>query len=588
MQVLTKQTLRIYWQHVRKYRGHFFVILGGVILTASIELYFPFVYKYIFDTLAGGGGDTWPHLRNAIALFALLAIMNWLTWRMVTFVNNRFQPRVMADLMNTCFEYVQAHSYGFFSDNFVGSLVAKIRRYPRSFETIADQICFDLGRNLFLRVTLITVALTLYSWRIGLMVFVWALLFVLFNYLFSLYKLKYDIQRSAMDTEITAQLADTVTNNINLKLFSSSWREFLTFSGIMGRWNKIQRWTWDLGATADAVQGGFMVILEVAVLWVGVYYWRIGKFTVGDLALLQGYMFQIFDNLYNVGRNIRNLYEAVADANEMTEILVKEHELKDAPGATKMAPVTGSIEFKDVTFRYKNNANIFTGFNLNIPAGQKVALVGTSGGGKSTVVKLLLRFYDVQSGQVMIDGQDISKVTQDSLRDQIALVPQEPILFHRPIMENIRYARPSAADEEVIEAAKLAHCHEFVSGFAEGYATMVGERGIKLSGGERQRVAIARAILKGAPILVLDEATSSLDSESEYYIQDALHNLMRGKTTIVIAHRLSTIMQMDRIIVLDGGRIIEEGKHEELVKAQSGTYQKLWHIQAGGFSGAEA
>lgn len=252
------------------------MILGGVILTASIELYFPFVYKYIFDTLAGGGSDTWPHLRNAIALFALLGIMNWMTWRMVTFVNNRFQPRVMADLMNTCFEYVQAHSYGFFSDNFVGSLVAKIRRYPRSFETIADQICFDLGRNLFLRVTLITIALTIYSWRIGLMVFVWALLFVLFNYLFSLYKLKYDIQRSAMDTEITAQLADTVTNNINLKLFSSSWREFLTFGRIMERWNKIQRWTWDLGATADAVQGGFMVILEVAVLWVGV--WMILRF----------------------------------------------------------------------------------------------------------------------------------------------------------------------------------------------------------------------------------------------------------------------------------------------------------------------
>lgn len=564
------------------------MILGGVILTASIELYFPFVYKYIFDTLAGGGSETWPHLRNAIALFALLGIMNWMTWRMVTFVNNRFQPRVMADLMNTCFEYVQAHSYGFFSDNFVGSLVAKIRRYPRSFETIADQICFDLGRNLFLRVTLITIALTIYSWRIGLMVFVWALLFVLFNYLFSLYKLKYDIQRSAMDTEITAQLADTVTNNINLKLFSSSWREFLTFGRIMERWNKIQRWTWDLGATADAVQGGFMVILEVAVLWVGVYYWRIGKFTVGDLALLQGYMFQIFDNLYNVGRNIRNLYEAVADANEMTEILVHKHELTDAPGATKLSAVRGDIEFNNVTFRYKNNSNIFTGFNLKIPAGQKVALVGTSGGGKSTVVKLLLRFYDLQSGKVLIDGQDISQVTQDSLRDQIALVPQEPILFHRPIMENIRYARPSATDEEVVRAAKLAHCHEFVSGFAEGYATMVGERGIKLSGGERQRVAIARAILKGAPILVLDEATSSLDSESEYYIQDALHNLMRGKTTIVIAHRLSTIMQMDRIIVLDGGRIIEEGKHEELVKAQSGTYQKLWHIQAGGFSGAEA
>ncbi len=587
MQVLTKQTLRIYWQHVRRYKSRFLLVLTGVLTSAVIELAFPFVYKYLFDTLATQDLDMLPNLRNAILVFAGLSIANWTIWRLVTYVNNRFQPRVMADLLNTCYLYVHDHSYQFFTDSFVGSLVAKIRRYPRSFEQIADQVCFDLGRVLVLRVFLIIVVLFFYSWKIGLLVFGWAVLFISFNYLFSLYKLKYDVQRSAMDTEITGQLADTITNNINLKMFATLRQEYRIFARITERWNVIQKWTWDLGSLAEAIQGFFMVALEVMILWIGVNYWKSGVFTVGDLALLQGYMWQIFDNLWHVGRHIRNLYEAIADANEMTEILVKPHGVVNMAGAEDIKITKGEIEFRQTTFNYKSNKEIFSNFNLKIPAGQKTALVGTSGGGKSTVVKLLLRFYDLTGGQILIDGQDISRFTQESVRSQIAMVPQDPILFHRPIMENIRYARPSATDEEVIAVAKLAHCHEFVSGFADGYATMVGERGVKLSGGERQRVAIARALLKQAPILILDEATSSLDSESEFYIQDALKNLMKGKTTIVIAHRLSTIMQMDRILVLDKGKVIEEGKHEELVKAKTGTYQKLWNIQAGGFESQE-
>jgi ABC-type multidrug transport system fused ATPase/permease subunit len=274
----------------------------------------------------------------------------------------------------------------------------------------------------------------------------------------------------------------------------------------------------------------------------------------------------------------------VADANEMTEILHTPHEIQDAPGALKLKVAKGQIEMKDVTFSYETNAPVFKKFNLLISAGQRAAIIGPSGGGKSTIVKLLLRFVDIQGGEILIDGQNISKVTQESLRANIALVPQEPILFHRSLMENIRYGKAGAGDKEVIAAAKLAHADEFISKFKEGYKTYVGERGVKLSGGERQRVAIARAILKNAPILVLDEATSSLDSESEHFIQDALKNLMKGKTVIVIAHRLSTIMQMDRIIVLENGVITESGKHEELLKAREGTYQRLWHIQAGGFS----
>ncbi|MEK7075807.1 MAG: ATP-binding cassette domain-containing protein, partial [Patescibacteria group bacterium] len=235
---------------------------------------------------------------------------------------------------------------------------------------------------------------------------------------------------------------------------------------------------------------------------------------------------------------------------------------------------------------YQKTGSILKKFNLDIRAGEKVALIGPSGGGKSTITRIIFRFFDLQKGKIYIDNQDISKVTQASLRESISLVPQEPILFHRSLMENIRYGKLNATDDEVKVAAKLAHCDEFINKFPDQYNTYVGERGVKLSGGERQRIAIARAILKNAPILVLDEATSSLDSESEKLIQDAMINLMHGKTTIVIAHRLSTIMNMDRIIVIENGEITEEGKHKELLKANKGTYQKLWQIQAGGFNKA--
>jgi len=319
-------------------------------------------------------------------------------------------------------------------------------------------------------------------------------------------------------------------------------------------------------------------------MYLALKWWYGGLLTLGDIVLVQAYLLRIFDQLWDTGKNIRAIYESLADANEMTEMLLVPHEVQDKPGARALTVSKGELELRNVTFAYPTYAPVLKDFSLLVHPGERIALVGQSGAGKSTIVKLLLRFSDIQGGQILIDGQNIAECRQDSLRRSIALVPQDPILFHRPLLENIRYARPQASREEVIRAAKLAHCHEFIASFPEQYDTYVGERGVKLSGGERQRVAIARAILKNAPILVLDEATSSLDSESEMFIQDALKTLMQGKTTIVIAHRLSTIMQMDRIVVIEGGKIIEEGKHKELIKARQGIYQKLWQIQAGGFA----
>jgi ATP-binding cassette subfamily B protein len=272
----------------------------------------------------------------------------------------------------------------------------------------------------------------------------------------------------------------------------------------------------------------------------------------------------------------------------MVEILLLSHEIKDSPSAKELIISRGGLEFKNLTFAFDETRKVLEDINLTIKPGEKVALIGPSGAGKTTFVRLLLRLYSPTAGKILIDGQDISEATQESLRKNISMVPQDPILFHRTLAENIAYGKRGSPKEEVENAAKLAHCNEFIKDLPFGFETYVGERGIKLSGGERQRVAIARAILTNAPILVLDEATSSLDSHSEMLIQDALNNLMKGRTTIVIAHRLSTIQKMDRIIVIDGGKIIEQGSHKELLSNESSLYKKLWELQAGGFLKSES
>jgi ATP-binding cassette subfamily B protein len=583
MQNLTGKTLKIYLKHSLRYRWVLFVILGGIVIGTVADALIPLAYKTFFDALSNGPQVISQKIMAAVWLIFALGSVQWLGWRVATFLNNFFQPRVMADLTNTCFEYLQDHSYSFFSNSFTGSLVKKVTRYANAYEDISDQIFWSMGPIV---IRMLTMLIVLYQrlWILAVGFLLWTIIYMVFNYKFTLYKLPYDIRSAAADTEVGAHLADTVANNINIKLFGGRDREIATHRQITEKLFLSRKISWDLSAIVEAGQAGLMVLFELSILVLAVKYWQRGILTVGDFALIQGYLLQIFGRLWDFGRNIRRIYQRLADANEMTEILTTPHEIQDAPNASSLLVKKGLIEFFAVNFSYPKGGRVLKDFSLTIKPGERVALIGPSGGGKSTIIKLLFRFYDVQGGKITIDGQDITQVTQASLRKALALVPQEPILFHRTLMENIRYAKPEATDEEVIAAAKLAHCHEFISSFPHGYQTYVGERGVKLSGGERQRVAIARAILKNAPILVLDEATSSLDSESERYIQDALRVLMRNRTTIVIAHRLSTIMQMDRIIVLEGGRIIEEGKHKELLKVEKGIYQKLWQIQAGGFS----
>lgn len=583
MQTLSKQTLKIFWQHAMRYKWHAFGVTFFVLLVTALDIYRPLLYRDFFNLLEKSGVQNPRPLFHTLSLILGVVILHRIAWTMVDVVNNYFQPRVMADLTYSCYVYLQQHSFSFFSNSFVGSLVTRVKRFERAFEQIADQIYINLGRAMLRTILILMVLLTVH-WLFTVIIIMWAILYTTFTFLFAEYKLRYDQEKATADTKVTAQLADSITNNINIKLFTSYSVESKNFTKVNENQFKLRKLTWDLGTIASFIQGSLMILLEISLLYVAIRLWQRGQVQLGDFVLLQAYLSQIFDKLWEVSRYIRAIYESLADANEMTEILLTPHAVQDMQNAATLSVASGSIDFTDVRFAYHDKQPVFKNFTLHINPGERVALVGSSGGGKTTIVKLLFRFYDIQRGTICIDGQNIAQVTQDSLRLNLSLVPQEPILFHRSLFENIRYGKPQASTAEVMQAARLAHCHEFISRFPDKYETLVGERGVKLSGGERQRVAIARAILKNAPILVLDEATSSLDSESELFIQDALKTLMLGKTTIVIAHRLSTIMQMDRILVLENGRVSEEGTHKELLKAKQGTYQKLWHIQAGGFA----
>jgi len=584
MQLNTKLTYRYFLNHIKRYKFLAAVALFSMLATVGFELLAPYFYKVFFDTLTSVKDPLVAShiLIKIIIIIAILHLVSLLFRRLGDFVNIPLYSRVMSNIYHGCFNYLHKHSYNFFNNNFSGSLVKKVNRMVYSFEVISDKFYYEL-LPLIARILIIFVVLLWLRPLIGIVMFVWTVLFLFLNYLFTLYKWKFDVARAKADTKITGALADTITNSANVKMFASLDFESERFKGVVYDWAKKICLTWNLDLAASTLQAFAMIILEFLVFYFAIGYWAKGILTVGDFVWIQAYLIDLFSRLWNFGRVIRDLYVRLADAEEMILVLHKKHEVRDIPKAKNISIVHGKIEFKEVNFSYHNEGSVIKDLNLKIKSGERVALIGPSGGGKSTITKLLLRFFDIQKGNILIDGQDIKNVTQDSLRSQISFVPQDPILFHRTLMENIRYGRREASDEEIIAAAKMANCHNFIMSFPDKYNTYVGERGIKLSGGERQRVAIARAILANAPILVLDEATSSLDSESEMLIQEAFQNLMKQKTTIVIAHRLSTIMRMDRILVLQNGQLVEEGSHADLLSNQSGLYKRLWDLQVGGY-----
>jgi ATP-binding cassette, subfamily B, bacterial len=383
------------------------------------------------------------------------------------------------------------------------------------------------------------------------------------------------------DTRMGGALADAVSCNAVVKAFGAEEREEARLERVIAKWRQRTRRTWQRGTTNGGVQGGMLALMQAAILGAALLLWLNDEASVGDITYALTTFFVLQGYLRDVGMHVRNLQRSV---NDMEELVALEREplgIEDKPGAGEIAITQGEIRFENVTFRYgAQRKPLYNDFSLRIAPGERIGLVGHSGSGKTTFIKLIQRLYDIDAGRITIDGQNIADVKQASLRGHIAIVQQEPVLFHRSLAENIAYARPGASFDEIEQAAKLASAHDFIAALPQGYDTLVGERGVKLSGGERQRVAIARAFLADAPVLIFDEATSSLDSESEVLIQQAMERLMVGRTTLVVAHRLSTVRALDRLLVLDKGRVVEEGSHEQLIRIDHGVYRRLFERQA--------
>lgn len=572
----------VYWSHVKRYKWSFIGVVTGAVATVGVSLAIPIYLRSFINTASYGQSDTaLAALFQILVILTALWLADWALHRFDAFCTMRIEVGVMRDLYTSSFDYLLGHSYAFFTSNFAGSLTHRVSKFATAFESLFDSIIGSfLPTGLFVTGAIVVVSLR--NGMLGAILAVWVVCFLAFQIYVARRRQPLRAARAAADSRMTGSLSDAVANQSTVVLFSGASHEATRFARTVSEWRTALTRTWHADMAIWAGIGFFMIVIQSALMYGGIRLWQQGLFTVGDFVLIQAYLLSVFRSLEEMNRVARRMGDGYSNAKEMIDILNTIHEVSDTPGARSLVMTDGQIVFKDVDFSFQSEQGIFNNFNLSIKGGEKVALVGPSGAGKSTITKLILRLFDVKSGVIEIDGQNIAGVTQESLRNSIGFVPQEPILFHRTLMENIRYGKRDASDEEVIAAAQKANCHDFISVLPLGYETHVGERGVKLSGGERQRVAIARAILKDAPILILDEATSSLDSVSEGLIQDALTHLMRGKTVLVIAHRLSTIMRMDRIIALDGGTIVEEGTHQELLK-KNGLYSELWHHQAGGF-----
>jgi len=577
---------KYYLPHLKKYKKSTALVLTSYALAvAGSGMVTPVLYKRIMD-IVSGTGDASALINTVLFIGGMLLLYN-LFFRIADYTMTYSQSHMLKNVADDAFDRLERHSYAFFSNTFTGTLVAKVRRYVNAFEIIHDQFVFAVWMN-GLRLIFGLAVLSYFSLPLGIVLFTWLVLYIGITALFVKKKLKKDLLTAEANSRTTGVLSDAITNILNVKMFASHSRELSYFTDATDVEEKRRRDAGYFQNTQFLFQGYFIALFEFAGMFAAAHLWLNGSISAGTIILMQIYIFTSFDVVWNIGRNSAKVMKALAEAKEMVDIFERPVAVDDPQNPEKCKISKGKIEIKNISFLYEEGeekrTKVFKKLSLNILAGEKVGLVGPSGAGKTTITKLLLRFADIQGGKILIDGQDISRITQSDLRSRIAYVPQDPILFHRTLRENISYSNPDASEEKIIDAAKRSRAHEFIKSFSRGYDTYVGERGVKLSGGERQRVAIARAMLKDAPVLILDEATSSLDSISEQHIQEAFDELMKGRTTLVVAHRLSTIQKMDRIIVFDKGAIDEDGTHKELI-AKKGLYYRLWKQQSHGFMG---
>jgi ATP-binding cassette subfamily B protein len=547
----------------------------------AFETRMPQAAQQIIDAIQVGRGNApaaWQAWAYFVGVYVAFVIVRNLGMR---FFWNPLAAHNMEEMTNEAFRRVQAFSSDWHADTFAGATVRRISRAMWGYDVVSDAVVMWIGPALIV-LAVLSVQMMLKWPAVGAFSLAMVAVYIVANLLFSnYYILKANRRSVALDSRIGGALADSISSNPTVKGFGAEAREEARIGLVTRDWRKATLITWNRYVIAWLIQNLLLAVLQGGLTGLVVMEWLAGRADAGAVGYVVTTFMIMSGYLRNMGDNIRMLQRGLTDIEDVARYARTEPGVLDAPEAAPFLPSVGEVDLQHVTFRYKSAARpLYDDFSLRIRPGERLALVGPTGSGKSTFVKLLQRLYDVQGGRILIDGQDIALVRQGDLRRAIAVVPQDPALFHRSIAENIGYARPGATLDEIALAAKRARAHDFIAALPKGYDTLVGERGVKLSGGERQRVAIARAFLADAPILVLDEATSSLDVETEVLVQAATEELMAGRTTIVIAHRLSTIRGADRILVFEGGRIVEEGRHGELV-AKGGTYARLHAVTQG-------
>ncbi|MGE0596002.1 MAG: ABC transporter ATP-binding protein [Hyphomonadaceae bacterium] len=577
------------WRHWSRQPGKLAWFGVFFSLAVAADLAFPFASARLVEALSNGPNAegvraaAWGYGLVALLAFTFYVARNIGVRFWIPFAANNMQ-RIVAD----GFRDVQRFSADWHAGNFAGATVRRVSRAMNAYDIISDTLVWYMlpAAGVLIGVTV----LTFLQWPvIGLFTAAAIGAFLLTAYVMGRFYIAEPLRHYIKaDTAIGAALADSVSSNATVKAFGAEAREQARFDAVVGRWNREALRTWYRSTDSWVLQNMLLFILQAGLLGLVLLEWTRGRATAGDAVFAITAFLLVSGYLRTLGENVQNLQKGVADIEDVVAYARARAEVvnRDDAAAFKRGP--GAIRFEQVAFSYKNAAEpLYRDFSLSIAPGETVALVGPTGSGKTTFVKLVQRLYDVEDGAIRIDGQDVRAVTQESLRQSIAVVPQDPALFHRSLRENIGYARPDAPLDEIVACAKRARAHDFIAKLPGGYDTEVGERGVKLSGGERQRVALARAFLADAPILILDEATSSLDVETEREVQEAMAELKRGRTTIVIAHRLSTIREADRILVFDKGRIVEQGRHAELI-GEGGLYARLNALARGDLLADEA
>jgi ATP-binding cassette subfamily B protein len=558
------------------------IVAGGLLGATVADLFMPLFSGRLVDAMTQGASDPAAR-RAAFTAFAAIVALGLVSvlLRLVGLHNIvPFTLRIMSDVSREAFMRVQRLSTDWHANSFAGSTVRKITRGMWALDLLNDTILMALLPSM--AVLLGSMILLGLHWpSLGGVIAAGALVYVPMIVLFSTQYIAPAARVSnAWDTKIGGTLADALSCNAVVKSFGTEAREDARLARVIGRWRTRVRRTWIRYNTTSTAQLAVLLCLRTSVIGGALLLWMAGRASPGDVTYVLTSYYIIHAYLRDVGFHINNLQRSVNDMDELVAMHGEAIGIADAEDAVPIALQGGHIVFEDVTFHYGGHgAALYDGLSVDIRAGERVGLVGRSGSGKTTFVKLLQRLYDVSGGRILIDGQDIALATQQSLRSQVAIVQQDSILFHRSLAENISYGRPGASMAAIEQAARLANAHEFILRLPKGYGTLVGERGVKLSGGERQRVALARAFLADAPVLILDEATSSLDAESEALIQQAMERLMKGRTSIVIAHRLSTVRSLDRILVFDRGVVVEQGSHALLAKRANGLYRGLFERQ---------